>query len=62
VVSIKQQVVKQIEELPDDCTFEDVQYRLYVAETIRRRLEMADREELICHEDAKKRFQKWLEK
>jgi hypothetical protein len=60
VVSIKQQVVRILDELPDDCTFEDVQYRLYVAETIRRRLEAVERGEVVSHADVEKRLQKWL--
>ena len=34
---VKQQVLEVLENLPDDCSFEDVQYRLYVLETLRKR-------------------------
>ena len=30
MVAIKQEVQKIIQNLPDDCTYEDIQYHLYV--------------------------------
>jgi hypothetical protein len=43
-MTAKEQVQKVLEQLPDDCSVEDVQYQLYVLERLRRRVEMADRE------------------
>lgn len=60
--SAKQQVAKVLEQLPDDCSFEDIQYRLYVVETIRRRLELAERDDLIPHAQAEQRLEKRLPK
>jgi len=37
----KQQVQSILNRLPDDCTLDDVQYHLYVAETLRHRLDQA---------------------
>jgi hypothetical protein len=42
-MTAKEQVQKVLEQLPDDCSVEDVQYQLYVLERLRRRVEMADR-------------------
>lgn len=58
----KRQVRELLEQLPDDCSVEDVQYRLYVMETIRRRIEAADRGEFVHDEEALARLQKWLVK
>jgi len=60
MANAKQQVVKVLENLPDDCSIEDVQYHLYVVETIRRRLELADRGEVVSLSDAEWRLEKWL--
>lgn len=46
-----------LDQLPDDCTVEDVQYHLYVAEKIRRRLEQADAGGAVPHAEAKKRLE-----
>ena len=60
--SVKQQVLEAVQQLPDDCTFEDVQYRLYVIETIRKRSELADRGEFATDQELKERLGKWIEK
>jgi hypothetical protein len=40
--SEKEQAIEVLNQLPDDCTLEEIQYHLYVAETIKRRLEHAE--------------------
>ena len=57
--SVKQQVQDVLADLPDDCTMEEVQYRLYVADLIRRRVELSDTEEGIPHSEIVKRFAPW---
>jgi predicted transcriptional regulator len=59
---VKEQVRAMLDQLPDDCTVEDVQYRLYVLDRIRRGLESIDRDEGIPHEEVKRRMAKWLSK
>jgi hypothetical protein len=56
----KSQVREVLDRLPDDCTIEDVQYHLYVAEKIRRRIEKADAGQAVPHAEAEKRLEKWL--
>ena len=58
----KRQIRELLEQLPDDCSVEDVQYRLYVMETIGRRIEAADRGEFVTDDEALARLQKWLAK
>ena len=55
----KQQVREVLDQLPDDCTIEDVQYHLYVADLIRRRVEASEQEAGIPHAEIVKRFAKW---
>lgn len=58
----KSQVREVLDRLPDDCTIEDVQYHLYVAEKIRRRIQQADAGECISHAEAGKQLERWLTK
>ena len=59
-MTAKDRIVEIMQDLPDDVTFEDAMYELYVAFKIERGLEQADRREGIPHEDAKRRFAEWL--
>jgi hypothetical protein len=59
---VKKQVQDIIRQLPNDCTIEDIQYRLYVLETVQKRIAMADRGETVSHAAVKKRMAKWLAK
>lgn len=56
----KDDVSALLEKLPDDASYEDIQYHLYVLEKVNRGLERADIEGAIPHEDAKARLGKWL--
>ncbi|MBI5864409.1 MAG: hypothetical protein HZB38_07870 [Planctomycetes bacterium] len=55
----KTQVREVLDRLPDDCTIEDVQYHLYVADKIRRRIEQADAGLAVPHAEAETRLKKW---
>jgi predicted transcriptional regulator len=55
----KSQAREVLDRLPDDCTIEDVQYHLYVADKLRRRLEQADAGQAVPHAEAEKRLDKW---
>ena len=59
-MTAKQQVEEVLSHLPDDCTIEQIQYHLYVAEKIRRRLETAEDVAPIPHDEVKNRLEKWL--
>lgn len=58
--SPKSAVADMLETLPEDASFEDIQYHVYVIEKVRRGLERAEREGEVPHEQAKSRLQKWL--
>jgi hypothetical protein len=61
-MTTKDQVRQVLDELPEDCTLEDVQYRLYVIEKVTRSLEAADRGEVISQDEMKQRVQSWLKR
>lgn len=56
----KQEIEAMVRALPDDATFEDAQYRLYVLEKIRKGRESIERTGGIPQADVEKRLQKWL--
>ncbi len=56
----KTQVREVLDRLPDDCSLEDVQYHLYVADKLRRRIAQADAGQAVPHAEAEKRLEKRL--
>ncbi len=57
----KEQVRKLLNNLPDDCTIEDIQYHLYVMRKIEKGLKRAETEGTVEHSEVRKRFAKWLQ-
>lgn len=55
----KQQILKAIEELPDDAGVEDALDRLYLLYKIERGLRQADRGELLSQAQVRERLSKW---
>jgi len=56
----KQQVLKIIEDLPDDAGVEEALDRLYLLYKVERGLRQADRGELLTQEEVRERMAKWL--
>jgi len=56
----KDEVSALLKKLPDDASFEDIQYHLYVLEKVKRGLERAQTEGAIPHQEAKARLGRWL--
>lgn len=56
----KTEVADMLKKLPDESSFEDIQYHLYVMEKVKRGLARSETEGAIPHEEAKKRLHKWL--
>lgn len=57
---VKDDVVRLVQALPDDCTLEDIQYHLYVRQKVERGLEALDRGPTIPQEEAERRLAAWL--
>ena len=57
----KQDVEQLLRNLPDDSSYEDIQYHLYVLEKIKRGQESIAQGHGVSHEEAKKRLSRWLE-
>ncbi len=58
----KAQAESLLQRLPDDCTYDDIHYHLYVVEKIRRGLESADNEATISQAEMEKRLEQWFSK
>jgi len=57
----KQQILKAIEELPEDAGVEDAIERLYLLYKVEKGLGQADRGELIPHQEVRRQMAKWIE-
>ena len=60
MTAVKQDVELMIKNLPDDCTYEDIQYHLYVREKIQKGCQRAKDGKVSTHEEARERMSKWL--
>jgi len=56
----KEEVRKLLDALPEEVSFEDIHYYIYVQEAIRRGLEAAERGELVDQDEIERRMAKWL--
>ncbi len=54
MVTIKQEVQEMIQNFPDNCTYEDIQYHLYVVEKIKNGINRVENGEASTHD--RKRF------
>jgi hypothetical protein len=46
--------------MPEESSFEDIQYHLYVIAKIQQGINRAETEGAIPHEEVEKQFEKWL--
>ncbi len=56
----KDKILSILNQLPDDCSIEDIQYHLYVLEKIRQGLNVADLDNTLQQEEAEGLLNKWL--
>jgi predicted transcriptional regulator len=56
----KQEVRRLLDQIPDDATFEDIQYHIYVREKVERGLKDVEEGRVVSEEEMDRRMQKWL--
>ena len=56
----KEEVRDLLDKIPDDSTFEDIQYHIYVREKIRKALDDVEAGRVLSQEEAEARMDKWL--
>jgi hypothetical protein len=59
-MTIKEQAIRIINSLPDDCTIEDIQYHLYVYERVERGIIAIDNGKVVSQEEAERRIKECL--
>ena len=59
--TVKNEVRTMLDDLPEDCTIEDIQYHLYVREKIARGIERADNEGTTEQHEVEKEFSAWTD-
>ena len=55
----KEEVKLLLDKLPDDCSMEDVQYHLYVAEKVRRGIDRAEEEGTLTQDEVEEKLKRW---
>lgn len=55
----KQDALETIGKLPDDADMDEIMYRLYVLDKIRKGREAAEQGRTISHEDLKREIETW---
>ena len=61
-MTTKEKAIKIIQELPEDATWEDIQYHLYVVEKIHKGIERAGKEGTLDQKEVEKKFSIWTSK
>jgi len=56
----KEQVQQLLQMLPEDASFEDIQYHIYVRQKIQQGLDDADAGRVVSHAEVQKRLAKWI--
>ncbi len=56
----KQAVRKMLDQLPDDASYEDIQYHIYVREKIEDGLKDIEEGRVLSQEEVERRMSKWL--
>lgn len=57
---VKEDIRHLLENLPDDVSYEDVQYHIYVQQAVQRGIDAAERGEVLSQEEVERRMAKWL--
>jgi len=60
--TVKEKITTLIGKLPDNCTYEDVQYHLYILGKVHRGEEDAKKGNVVSQEEIEKRYEQWLGK
>ena len=60
MLTVKEEVKHILENLPDDCTLEDIQYHLFVLQKIENGLEDLKERRVVSQEEVEKKLEKWI--
>jgi hypothetical protein len=57
--TVKDEVRQLLESLPEDVSYEDIQYHIYVRQSISHGIDAADRGEMLELSEVEQRMKKW---
>jgi len=57
--SLKQEALESLRHLPDDADIDEIMYRLYVIDKLRKSREAIENGEVISHEELKREIEQW---
>ena len=60
IASVKLEAENIIRNLPDDISFEDIQYHLFVADKLRKSREQILEGKILTQDKVEKRLEKWI--
>ena len=60
MMTVKEKACNLISRMPDDTTYEDIQYHLYVLQCIEQGEKDIEDGRTLTHDEAKERLAKWL--
>jgi predicted transcriptional regulator len=55
-MKVKEEAKKLLDQLPDEISWDDIMYEMYVRNKIDKGIQAADEGKLVSHEEIKKRF------
>ena len=55
----KDEAIRLIQSLPDDCSLEDIQYHLYVRQKVERGIQAAQEGRVVPQDEAERRVAEW---
>jgi predicted transcriptional regulator len=58
----KEEVRRILDSLPDNATFDDIQYRIYVRQAIAAGVRDVDEGRVVSQEEVERRMSRWTEK
>jgi len=60
MATAKEEIQRMLDTLPNDATWEDIQYSIYVRERIERGRREADEGKIIDQDEIERRMKRWL--
>jgi len=57
---VKEDIRYLLETLPDDVSYEDVQYHIYVQQAVQKGIDASESGDVISQEEVERRMSKWL--
>lgn len=57
--TLKQEALESLQHLPDDADIDEIMYRLYVLDKLRKSREAIKRGEVISHDELKSEIERW---